>query len=107
MKQNRVIKITEKQYKKYLLEGVTYTKQDPSQNNAPIDFSINQDMSDKANTGANSVDTRVFGSKNDILNGDGTAHKRNKSLTQLNNSKLSAIKFYQSIIEYVKKWQKR
>lgn len=106
MKQNRVIKITEKQYKKYLLEGVTYTKQDPSQNNAPIDFSINQDMSDKANTGANSVDTRVFGSKNDILNGDGTAHKRNKSLTQLNNSKLSAIKFYQSIIEYVKNGRK-
>lgn len=105
----KVFKITEEQYTAYiikpLIEGVDYKKQGSQYSSAPIDFSINQDKSDKANTGKNSVDTRVFGSKNDILHGDGT-NNRTKSLYKQNNSKQSAIKFYQSIINYVKNGRK-
>lgn len=103
---NKVVKITEEQYNRYIFhllpEGVTYTKQGTQYDDAPIDFNINQDKTDKGNIGKNSVDTRVFGSKHDILYGDGTANKNSKSLSQQNNSKQSVIKFYQSIIDYIK-----
>ena len=60
----RIIKISESQYNSFitfpLLEGVTYKTQGTQYDKTPIDFSINQDMTDKANTGKNSVDTRAF-----------------------------------------------
>ena len=73
----KVIKITTEQYNRYIFEGVTYTKQDSQYSTAPVDFSINQYTTDKANTGNNSVDTRVFGNKHDILYGDGTNNYKN------------------------------
>ena len=106
----KTIKITEEQYSMYLLyplnEGIDYKRQGTQYDTTPIDFSINQDKTDKANTGKNSVDTRVFGSKHDILHGDGTSNGKTKSLYQQNNSKQSAIKFYQSIINYIKNGRK-
>ena len=97
----KVIKITTEQYNRYIFEGIDYKKQGTQYDAAPIDFSINQDKTDKGNIGKNSVDTRVFGNKQDILHGDGTTSKKTKTLYQQNNSKRSAIKFYQSIINYV------
>ena len=63
----KVIKITTEQYNRYIFEGIDYKKQGTQYDAAPIDFSINQDKTDKGNIGKNSVDTRVFGNKQDIL----------------------------------------
>lgn len=98
----RIIRITEQQYNHYIYEGVEYSKND----DGSINMSVNQDKSDKANTGGNSVDTRVFGNKQNILHGDGTANKHSKSLNQLNNDRQATVKFYQSIIDYVKNGRK-
>ena len=57
--------VTEKQFKKYIIgEGVEWgTNPDGSAN-----IKINHKSDDKSNTsGAMSVDTRVFGRKNDIF----------------------------------------
>ena len=57
-----------------LFEGVDYSFNNDT---GSVDFSINQDKTDKGNvSGGLSVDTRVFGTKNDILNGDGTTRAR-------------------------------
>ena len=56
----KVIKITTEQYNRYIFEGVTYTKQDSQYSTAPVDFSINQYTTDKANTG-NTVTVRLTG----------------------------------------------
>lgn len=98
----KVIKINEEQYNfiwNNIIEGVDYK----NNGDGTIDFSINQNKTDKANTGTNSVDTRVFGNKQNILNGDGTANKHSKSLSQQNNNKQSAITFYKNVIEWGKK----
>lgn len=64
---SKIIKITEEQYHKWIYhfinEGIDYKKQGSQYDAAPIDVSINQDKTDKANTGKNTVDTRVFGNK--------------------------------------------
>ena len=98
----KIIKITEQQYNHYINEGVDYSKND----DGSINMTINQDKTDKANTGNNSVDTRVFGNKNEILYGDNTANKHAKSLNQLNTDKQATIKFYQSVINFVKNGRK-
>ena len=52
---------------KILFEGVDYSFNNDT---GSVDFSINQDKTDKGNiSGGLSVDTRVFGTKDDILNG--------------------------------------
>lgn len=51
-----------------LKEDVTWSKND----DGGIDMSIGHSTTDKDNVGNNKVDTRVFGTKNDVLNGDGT-----------------------------------
>ena len=56
-------------------EGITYK----SNGNGTIDASINNLQTDKANK---EVDTRIWGSKNDVLYGDGTLGKRSKSISQ-------------------------
>ena len=103
-----VIKITEEQYRwlsearDVINEGVDWSKNA----DGTINFSINQKRDNNSNKGTNSVDTRVFGTKDDILNGKlltktGKESDKSKSLSQNNNSKQSAIQFYQDIIKYV------
>lgn len=104
-----VIKVTESQYRwlskagDIINEGVDWSKND----DGTINFSINQKMDNNSNKGVNSVDTRVFGTKDDILNGkllnkNGAEKSNSKSLSQNNASKRAALEFYQSIIDYVK-----
>lgn len=100
----RRIFVTEEQFKKYIIgEGVEWgTNPDGSAN-----LKINHKSDDKSNTsGAMSVDTRVFGRKNDILNNDDTSSRKTKSLAQKYNEKDNTIKYYQSIIDYINNGRK-
>lgn len=94
--------ITEEQLRDLLFikEGVEWSRND----DGSINFSINHKTDDKSNTfGDMSVDTRVFGGKQEILHGDGTSYRGTKSLTQKYNEKANgAINFYSSVIEYIK-----
>ena len=109
----KVLKITETQYKTIingldiLNEGVDWSKND----NGSINFSINQNKDNNSNKGKNSVDTRVFGTKDDILRGkiltkNGNESGKSKSLEQNYKSKQAAIQFYQNVIEYVQNGRK-
>lgn len=67
----------------------------------PMDTTIDAiKFGDKSSTDlANTVaDTRFFGTKNDILNGDGTLSKRYYTLFQLYNSTSNIVKAYESAI---------
>lgn len=93
--------ITEEQLRKYIIgEGVEWNKND----DGSINFSINHNSDDNSNSvGKMSVDTRVFGDKQDILHGDGTSNRGTKSLAQKYNEKANGIiNFYNSVIEYIK-----
>lgn len=103
-----IIKLTEQQYKwlsgakDIIEEGVDWSKND----DGTINFSINHKTDNNSNKGANSVDTRVFGTKDDILNGKvltktGKESQNSKSLSQNYVSKKAAIEFYQNVIQYV------
>lgn len=97
--------VTEKQIREFLLqEGIEWSTND----DGSVNFSINHNSDDRSNVnGGMSVDTRVFGSKRDILHGDGTAHGKTKSLSQTYNDKaIETIKFYQDIIDYIKNGRK-
>lgn len=111
--ERKVLKITETQYKTIingldiLNEGVDWSKKD----NGSINFSINQNKDNNSNKGKNSVDTRVFGTKDDILRGkiltkNGNESGKSKSLEQNYKSKQAAIQFYQNVIEYVQNGRK-
>ena len=106
---NRIIKITEEAYKYYvngedvLGEGVDWSKND----DGSINMSINQKMDNNSNKGSNSVDTRVFGTKDDILNGKimaktGKENKKSKSLQQYYDNRKAQIQFYNNVIDYVR-----
>ena len=82
---------------KILNEGVDWKKND----DGTISLSVNQDKSDAANTGMNSVDTRVFGSKSDVMFGDGTSHYNVKSLYDNAKSRQDIIKYYQDVIKFI------
>ena len=73
-------------------EGITYR----SNGNGTIDASINSLQTDKANK---EVDTRIWGSKNDVLYGDGTLGKRSKSVAQRQANLEAAKNGYLKIIE--------
>lgn len=88
----KVIKLTELQYKR-LFEGATYTN-----NNGKIDFSIDSKQSDLDNK---NIDTRVFGTKNNILYGDSTLSNRFKTFNDSYIDNISLIKFYRNLIDYV------
>lgn len=94
--------ITEEQLRDLLFirEGVEWGKND----DGSINFSINHNRDDNSNSaGKMSVDTRVFGDKQDILHGDGTSNRGTKSLAQKYNEKANGIiNFYNSVIEYIK-----
>lgn len=104
----RTVKINEELYYMFILgkdvinEGVDWT----TDNDGNINMSINQKMDNNSNKGTNSVDTRVFGTKDDILHGkkltkNGEANIRTKSLEQNYLAKQSAIQFYQDVIKYI------
>lgn len=97
----KVVYINESQV--LALEGVDWTPLD----NGMVSMSINQKMDNNSNKGTNSVDTRVFGSKDDILNGkilskSGKANGNSKSLSQDYASKNAAIQAYNAVINWVK-----
>ena len=111
--ERKVLKITEAQYKTIINrldiinEGVDWSKND----NGSINFSINQNKDNNSNKGKNSVDTRVFGTKDDILRGkiltkNGNESGTSKSLEQNYKSRQAAIQFYQNVIQYVQNGRK-
>ena len=83
---------------KIIDEGIDWRKND----DGTINLSVNQDKSDNANRGTNSVDTRVFGKKSDVMFGDGTGNLLSKSLYDIATSKEDTIKYYNDIIEFIK-----
>lgn len=105
---NMIVQITEEQYRYFvegigvLNEGVDWSKND----NGTINFSINHKTDNNSNKGTNSVDTRVFGTKNDILHGkvltkNGNTSGLSKSLEQNYISKHAALQFYQQVMNFV------
>lgn len=93
----RNIIITESQYNK-LFEGVDWTKNQ----DGTINISVNNNTTDKENRGRGSVDTRLFGNKNDVLYGDNTAHGKTSSISKTAKSKQAAIQYYNNVIAFVK-----
>ena len=84
------------------LEGVDWSKTDDGK----ISLSINQNKDNNSNKGTNSVDTRVFGTKDDILHGKmlsktGKPLGTSKSLEQDYNSKSAAINAYKTVINWI------
>ena len=78
-----------------ILEGVDYDYDGKN-----IGFSINQDRRDKGNVSGNmSVYTRVFGKKQDILNGDGTTRAR--GLQTNSNVAKESLDFYRNVMTYL------
>ena len=62
---------------------------------------INQDKTDKGNiSGDMNADTRMFGTKNDILYGDGTMGKKYMPLAQRAGHYNSLNNFYQQVLDY-------
>lgn len=93
----RKILLTEKQVITLfgLDEGVDYTVD----NNKNIGFSINSKQDDKSNKG---VDTRVFGTKKEIRNGDGTLGGNNNTLSDTVMAANRRINLYINCIEWIK-----
>lgn len=103
----KIVKLTESQYRRLFEnsqdEGVSWNASDTD-----VNLSINNNKDDKSNLYSNLngkynrkgwVDTRVFGTKKDILHGDGSVNGIN-SLTQRLNDTNNTIKMYEQIIEY-------
>lgn len=91
---NKVITINEEQYKLLLKEGIEYTKN----NDNSINAYINSKTDDASNQYA---DTRVFGTKKDILFGDGTSNTQ--SLSDVYNANQAVINAYEAVKEYVER----
>ena len=105
---SKILRITEEQYRAFINgEDIVHEGVDWSKNaDGSINMSINQKMDNNSNKGTNSVDTRVFGTKDDILNGKiltktGKENRNSKSLSQNYNSKQAAIIFYNNVIKYI------
>lgn len=81
-----------------LQEDVTWSKND----NGGIDMTIGQSKLDKDNIGLNKVDTRVFGTKNDVLNGDGTRTRGGgSSVGEKNDQRADMIRLYSDTITWI------
>lgn len=82
--------ITEEQLKNFisniLTEGIEYKKS----GDWNVDVDVNHDQTDEKNTG---FDTRLFGTANNILNGDGTRGKRYRSFKKKQETASDYIKF--------------
>jgi len=79
-----------------LNEGIVYK----NNGNGSIDATINSLQTDKDNT---EVDTRIWGRKRDVLNGDGTLGKRSKSINQKVSEMEIAQQLYLKIIGLLEK----
>ncbi|MBR6517577.1 MAG: hypothetical protein IKT40_12170 [Bacilli bacterium] len=88
----KLIRISEDSYKR-LFEGATFTPNDDNTINLSID-SKQDDLSNK------SVDTRIFGNKQNILYGDNTLSKHNKNLNDRCQQLYQSLIDYQTIINY-------
>ena len=99
--------LTESQFKDFINfmamsdinEGITY-----SRNGKYINAVVNPVTSKVGNTDAENYgfDSRIFGSKNDILYGDGTANGRVQNFYDRANTRNELVKSYSSAIEYLK-----
>ena len=91
--------ITEKQFKKILsqslFEGIEYNRS----GDWNVDVNVNSDQSDSGNTG---FDTRLFGTANNILNGDDT--RKGKGKIKSFKNKQESLSFYINILNELKKW---
>ena len=93
-----IYKLIKESIRKILNEGIEWSKNDDNS----INFTVNHNNDDYSNTnGSMSVDTRVFGDKNDILYGDKTGRKNTKNLAQKYIEKSNTIKCYKSVIDYI------
>ena len=86
------------------LEGIDWSVSD----DGSISMSVNQRRDNNSNRGKNSVDTRVFGTKDDIMNGKILSKKglpmgSSKSFEEDYSSKKAAITAYRNIIDWVQK----
>ena len=86
------------------LEGIDWSVSD----DGSISMSVNQRKDNNSNRGKNSVDTRVFGTKDDIMNGKILSKKglpmgSSKSFEEDYSSKKAAITAYRNIIDWVQK----
>ena len=79
-----------------LNEGITYK----SNGDGSINATINSLQTDKDNA---EVDTRIWGRKRDVLNGDGTLGKRSKSISQKVGEMEIAQQLYLKIIGLLEK----
>lgn len=84
-----------------LREGATYTP-NPDLHNG-FNFQIDSNQDDESNK---DVDTRMFGSKNAILNGDGTRNSVAYNLTKKRDSNKYAEYAYQGLIKWVENGRK-
>ena len=84
-------------------EGVEWD----GKNGKIANLTINHNSDDRSNiSGKMSVDTRIFGNKNDILYGDKTAAGQTKFLHQKYIERQNTIKFYEGIIKWVESGRK-
>lgn len=94
----KIVRVNESQLNRLIEnftdEGATYRN-----NNGIINFSVDSKSSDIDNK---AIDTRIFGTKHDILHGDGTITNGHvKSFNDLYTDNLNKINFYKSLINYV------
>lgn len=112
----KTIKLTESEFKNILnnsiknvistlSEGVEWTRSYGYGNGRGksnmINLRINQDTTDKGNQSGNmNADTRVFGTRYNILNGDETKHGNTIPLAQKVKINKNVDLFYQQVIDY-------
>ena len=104
-----IIKITEEQYRSFfdinaiMREGIDWSRSD----DGSVNLSINHNKDEKSNKGGEaSVDTRIFGTKDEILNGKpqtktGKENKKAKSLSDLYHTRKAAMQQYKNVITYI------
>ena len=101
----QIIKITEKDLVNLIqesvntiLEGVNWHKN----SNNTVNLRINSNQTDEENSSSNNVDTRIFGTKNDIMFGDGTSRSLKPGVSNKLKQKLGALKHYRSLLSFLK-----
>lgn len=90
--ENDLCKIVNESIYQLINEGIEYTVVGDK-----INAHINSNQEDSSN---DTADTRVFGTKHDIINGDGTGKK--KTLKKEYSDKDARIKAYEAVIDYIK-----
>lgn len=85
--------ITESQFR-FLMEGINYSKS----GDFNMDVNIDSDQTDAGNIG---FDTRLFGTANNILRGDGTRDGRTSSFETLQASRNAYINFLTQLRQWV------